>query len=127
LRGVTRNVARVLHGVETEPRSAFIALDSTNSADYRCAVCHLCAATPVEVSLWHEKSGRSSGVDGARGWCVYTTATIPKTKKRKYLNQTHCGPRGAQRHLNNMLGERDRGRNFGFVDANSESVLGSLD
>ena len=65
---------------------------------------------------------------GRRTWLVRVyNGQDPETKKRKYLNQTHCGPRGAQRHLNNMLGERDRGRNFGFVDANSESVLGSLD
>ncbi len=93
-----------------EPRSAPIDLNPTISADYRCAGCPLCAATPVEVSLWHEKSGRSSGVDGARGWCVYITAAIPK---RKYLNQTiHGGLRDAQAHLNKMLGERDLGRNL---------------
>src|SRR5581483_5063847 len=35
-----------VYGSVTEPRSAFIAVDSTNSADCGCAVCHLCAANP---------------------------------------------------------------------------------
>ena len=42
----------------------------------------------VEVSLWHEESGRSSGVGGAR-WLVRAYNSYdPESKKRKYLNQT---------------------------------------
>ena len=40
-------------------------------------------------------------------------AAIPKTKKRKYFNQTvYRGLRDAQAHLNKMLGERDPDHNL---------------
>jgi hypothetical protein len=82
--GVAGNAIRLL---KAEPRSVFIALNPTNSAaDHYRAVCHLCAATPVEVSLWHEKSGRSSGDAHTRLVRVYNRHDL-KTKKRRYLNQ----------------------------------------
>jgi hypothetical protein len=59
------------------------------------------------------------------GWCACTTAAIPKTKKRNYLNQTiHGGLRDAQAHLNKMLGERDRGRN---LDSSKQTLNQYLD
>ena len=55
-------------------------------------MCHLCAATPVEVSLWHEKSGESSAVDDARGGLRVYNGHTPETKKREYLNEIiHSG------------------------------------
>jgi integrase len=78
----------------------------------------------VEVSLWHAKSVRSSGaaphLAGAR-----VQRPGCGIEKRKYLNQTvHGGLRDAQSHLNKMLGERDRGRNF---DSSKQTLNQYLD
>ena len=102
-------VPRARKWLNPDQRSVFQNPDKSAGCVAECAT--VCAATPVEVSLWHEKLARSLGVDGALGWCVvYSTGHDPETKKRKYLNQTsHGGLRDDQAHVNKMVGERDRG------------------
>ena len=62
---------------KTEPRSAVIAPNPTNSADYGCTVCHSCAATPVEVSRWHESWSDRAARRPYLGSCACTTAATP--------------------------------------------------
>jgi hypothetical protein len=59
-----------------EPRSAFIALNPTQSADYRCPVCHLCAATPRGGVTTARKVGQIVG-RGRRTWLVRLAARRP--------------------------------------------------
>lgn len=65
-----RNGCSCTPRVKTEPRSALIAQNPTSSADYRCPVCHLRAATLVEVSLSHEKSAGAYGAGPVRTYRV---------------------------------------------------------
>jgi hypothetical protein len=100
-------------GRVTEPRSALIAPNPANSADYdaQCAIC--VPPLHVEVALWARKVGQIVG--RRRRTCLVRVYNghDPETKQRKYLNQTiHGGLRDAQAHLNKMLGERDRSRNL---------------
>jgi hypothetical protein len=100
--------------LQAEPRSALIAPNPANSADYdaQCAIC--VPPLHVEVSLYGTKSRADR-----RAWTAQVARIPvynghdPETKQRKYLNQTiHGKLRDAQAHLNKMLGERDRGRNL---------------
>jgi hypothetical protein len=66
--------------------------------------------------------------DGPRTWLVRVyNERDPETKKRNYPNQTIPGGlRDAQAHLNQMLGERYRGRNLDSSKQTLKSVPGSV-
>jgi hypothetical protein len=112
LREEPETVARVLHGVKTEPRSASKLRTSDKSNCLREPVCRLCADTSRGVLL-ARKVGQIVR-RGTRIWLVRVhDGRDPESAKRKYLNQTiHGGLHDAQAHLNEMLSERDRGRSL---------------
>jgi hypothetical protein len=77
-----------------EPRSALIAPNPANSADYdaQCAIC--VPPLHVEVALWARKVGQIVG-RRRRTWLVRVyNGHDPETKQRKYLNQTIHGGLG---------------------------------